>query len=122
MHYFEHSRDEFLQDVCLVGDDFICNLLRQGQNPLHPIAKARGHLVILVLFLQELNHEELLLPPSVQVVSTNLNRDAGNTEDCLCNWVQLIGVNLLLVPCGWERTDLREDSAIFNRPVHEFLC
>jgi len=43
-----------LQDFGLFGDDFICDLLRQRQNALHPIVKARWHLVILVLFLQEL--------------------------------------------------------------------
>ena len=62
MHYLEHSRGELLQDFCLFGDDFVCNLLRQGQNPLHLIEKAQGHLVILVLFLQELNRRAL--PPS----------------------------------------------------------
>ena len=63
MHYFKHSRDELLQDVCLFGDDFVRYLLRQGQNPLHPIAKTQGHLVILVLFLQELNLQVLLPTP-----------------------------------------------------------
>ena len=37
------------------------------------------------------------------VASTNLKRDPGNTEDSLCNWVQLIDVNLLLVLCGVGR-------------------
>ena len=32
--------------------------------------------------------------------STNLKRDLGNTEDSLCNGVQLSGVNFMLVPCG----------------------
>ena len=63
MHYFEHSWDELFQDFGLFGDDFICHLLHQRQNTLHTIAKARGHLVILVLLLQELNREALLLPP-----------------------------------------------------------
>jgi len=55
--------DEPLQDFGLFGDDFICDLLRQRQNALHPIIKARWHLVILVLFLQELNRQALLLLP-----------------------------------------------------------
>ena len=63
MHYFKHSRNELFQDFCLSRDYFICNLLRQWQNSLHPIAKTRGHLVILVLFLQELSRQALLLPP-----------------------------------------------------------
>ena len=63
----------------------------------------------------------MLLLLRVAIASTNLKRDAGNTEDCLCNWAQLPGVNFLLVLCGCERTDLREDSAIFNRLVYRFL-
>ena len=55
MHYSEHPGDELLQDISLVGDDFICDPLRQRHNPLQPVAKARRHLVILVLFLQQLN-------------------------------------------------------------------
>jgi hypothetical protein len=55
------------------------------------------------------------------VARTNLKRDAGNTEDSLCNWVQLTGVNSLLILCGCRRTDLCEDSAIFNRSVHGLL-
>ena len=58
----------------------------------------------------------------MQVVSTNLECDAGNTEDCFCNRAQLPGINFLLILYGCERTDLREDCAIFNRPVHGFLC
>ena len=63
MHHFKHSRDELLQDFCLFGDDLICHLFRQRQNPLYTTTKARGHLVILVLFLQQLNSQALLLPP-----------------------------------------------------------
>ena len=29
------------------------------------------------------------------VASTNLKRDLGNTEDSLCNWVQLPGISFL---------------------------
>src|SRR5258706_785411 len=66
MHYFKHLWDELFQDFCLFGDNFICHLLHQRQNMLHPIAKARRHLVILVLFLQELNREVLLLTSTCQ--------------------------------------------------------
>ena len=62
MHYFKHSWDELFQDFCFFGDDFICHLLHQRQNTLHPIAKARRHLVVLVLFLQELKRDALILP------------------------------------------------------------
>ena len=61
MHYFKHPRDELFQHFRLFGDDFICYLVGQRQNTLHPIAKARRHLIILILFLQELHREWLLL-------------------------------------------------------------
>ena len=51
------------------------------------------------------------------VASTNLDRDLGNTKDSLCDWVQLSGVNLLLVPCG-SRTAYLLDSAIYICAVH----
>ena len=55
-----------LQDFCFFGDDFICHLLRQRQNTVQTIEKAGRHLVIPVLFLQELSREALLLPPICQ--------------------------------------------------------
>jgi hypothetical protein len=55
------------------------------------------------------------------VARTNLKCDASNTKDSLRNWVQLAGVNSLLVLCGCGRTDLCEGSAIFHRPVHGLL-
>ena len=86
MHYSKHSRDELFQDFCLFGDDFIRHLLRQRQNAFHTIAKVRRHLIILVLFLQELNRGALLLPLHEKPVeSTYLKRDIGNTEDSLRN-------------------------------------
>src|SRR5258706_15755815 len=59
--------------------------------------------------------------PDMPGASANLKRDHGNTEDSLRNWVQLSGVNFLLVPCGSRTTYLREDCAIVNRPVHRLL-
>ena len=58
----------------------------------------------------------------MQMASTNLECDAGNTEDCFCNRVQLPGVNFLLILGACERTDLREDRAIFDRSVYGLLC
>ena len=57
----------------------------------------------------------------MRVASTNLKRDLGNTYDGLCNWVQLSGVSVLLVPCESSTIHLCEDSAIFDRPVHGLL-
>ena len=53
-------------------------------------------------------------------MSTNIKCDSGNTEDGLCNWIQLEGVNRLLVPLG--RTDLCEYDSEFNDRVHSPLC
>ena len=55
------------------------------------------------------------------ITRTNLERDAGNTEDGLCNWIRLEGVNVLLVLCRRGSTDPYEDSAIFKRRVHRLL-
>src|SRR5258706_5213394 len=38
------------------------------------------------------------------VAWTHLIRDSGNTEDSLCNWVQLTGFNTLLILCGCRTT------------------
>ena len=56
-------------------------------------------------------------------MSTNRKRDVGNTKHSLCNWVQLKGVNVLLVLRGFTYggTDLSEDSAILDRPVQGLL-
>ena len=58
---------------------------------------------------------------AMPVARTCLKRHAGNTKDSLCNWVQLRGVNVLLILCGRGSTDLCEDSAIFNRLVHRLF-
>ena len=55
----------------------------------------------------------------MQAESTNLKRDTGNTEDRLCDRVQLKGVNVLLVPS--ERTDLREYCSVFNTRLYSSL-
>jgi len=50
------------------------------------------------------------------VASTNPKRNVGNTEDGLCDWIQLQGVNVLLFST-WK-TDLCEYSPIFNGVLH----
>jgi len=97
VHHFEHLRDNLIQNLCLFADNFVCNLVRQRQDALQPIQEGRWHLVVLVLFPQELDDQELplLLTP---LESTNLKCDFGNTEGSLCEGVQLKGVNVLLVP------------------------
>jgi len=92
LHYFEHSRDYLFQDVCLFADDFVCNLVRQRQDALQPIQQSRWNLVVFVLFLQELKDQELHLRFDTPVESTNLKCDSGNSEDGLCNRVELKGV------------------------------
>ena len=54
----------------------------------------------------------------MQVAITDLKRDAGNTKNSLCNWVELSGVNVLLLPCEYGTTDLCEDGPIFDCSVH----
>ena len=97
VHYLEHSWNNSLQEIRLFADDFICDLVRQGQNALQAIEKARRHLVIFVAFLQELSGEALPAVSDTQGESTNLKRDTGNTEDRLRDRVQLKGVNIFLV-------------------------
>jgi len=53
------------------------------------------------------------------VASTNLKRNLGNTEDSLCDWIQLQGVNILLALHGI--TDLCEYSPIFDCVLHNPL-
>ena len=57
----------------------------------------------------------------MQAMSTDLKREAGNTENSLCNRIQLRDVNILLILCECGTTDLCEDSAIFKRLVHGLL-
>jgi len=90
VHHFEHPWDDILQKFCLFAGDFICNLVRQKQNALQPIEKARRHLVVFSLFFQELNGQCGVYTSDTLVLgSTNLKRDAGHTEECLCDWIQL---------------------------------
>ena len=102
MHHFEHSRDDLLQDICLFVDDFICDLIRQRHNTLQSIEKPRWYLVAFDLFLQELS-SHVTSVSDIPVASTNLKCDTGNTENSLCNRVQLTGVNLWLVSI-WKLT------------------
>jgi hypothetical protein len=51
-----------------------------------------------ILFLQELGRQASASAPHLPILSANLKCHPSNTEDSLCNWVQLSGVNILLVP------------------------
>ena len=46
---------------------------------------------------------KVIFASDMQVASTNVKCDTGNTEDCPCDWVQLKCVNFSLVFC-----DVRE--------------
>jgi hypothetical protein len=48
------------------------------------------------------------------VASTNLKCDAGKTEDSLCDWVQLEGVNFFWLP--YARTDMGEPTSAKTVP------
>jgi hypothetical protein len=79
--------------VCLgqiesAGLDLICKLVRQGQDALQPIEKARRHLVVFILLLQELDGQALPRP-LIPKAGTNPKSDFGNTEGGLCDAIQL---------------------------------
>jgi len=63
VYHFEHFWDYLLQELCFLAYDFICYLVRQRQNALQPVEKARWHLVVFILFLQELSVQVLPLFP-----------------------------------------------------------
>jgi hypothetical protein len=119
VHHFKHSRDHLLQEIRLFTDDFFRDNVCERQDALQPVQKTRRYLVILVLFFQELNGQALSSAADTQVASTNLKRNVGNTEDSLCDWVQLQVVNACYSPRG--NTDLCEYSPIFNSPLHSPL-
>jgi len=57
--------------------------------------------IVFILFLQELNDQTLPQLLIRQQRATNLERDTSKTKKSLCNWIQLEGVNVLLVSiCG----------------------
>jgi hypothetical protein len=105
VHHFKHSREDFLQEVCLFTDNFLCDNIRERQDAFQPVQKTRRYLIVLVLFFQELNGQTL---PSAdeQVASTNLKHNIGNIEESLCDWIQLQGVNVLLIST-WNEGPLR---------------
>jgi hypothetical protein len=106
VHYFEHPREDLLQEICLFADDFLRDNVREIQDALQPLHKTQRYLVVLVLFVQELNSQALLSAADAQVTSTHLKRNVGNTEDSLCDWVQLQGVNGLALST-WIHGPLR---------------
>jgi hypothetical protein len=97
VHHFKHSREDLLQEIRLLTDDFFRDHVRERQDAPQPVQKTRRYLVVLVLFPQELNRQALPCAADTQLASTNLKRNFGNIEDSMCDWVQLQGVNALLV-------------------------
>jgi len=98
VHHLIHSRDDLLQEIRLFanyfgGDSFV----REMQNVLQSVQKDAWYMVVLALYLQELNHQALSLLPDTPVTNTNLKRNLGNIEDSHCDRIQLQGVNVLLV-------------------------
>jgi len=61
LHHLEHAWDGLLQHFHLFADNFIYDLVCEMQNPLQPVENVRRHLVAFILFLQELNGQELPL-------------------------------------------------------------
>jgi hypothetical protein len=48
-------RDNLLQEIRLFTNYFVCDLIRKKKDALQPTRKAQQHLIVLVLFFQELN-------------------------------------------------------------------
>ena len=66
VHHLIHSRDDLLQEVRLFADYFIHDYfvrdnVRESQYALQPVQKAQWCLVVLVLYLQQLNGQALPL-------------------------------------------------------------
>jgi len=60
VHHLIHSRDDPLQEIRLFPDDFVLdNFVREMQNALQSVQKDGWYLVVLVLYLQELNDQAL---------------------------------------------------------------
>jgi hypothetical protein len=97
VHHFKHSREDLLQEIRLFTDDFFRDNVRERQDASQPVQNTRRYLFVLVLFFQELNSQALPSAADTQEASTNLKRNVGNSEDSLCDWVQLLGVNALLL-------------------------
>ena len=81
VHHLIHSRDDLLQKVRLFADYFVRNNIRERQNALQPVQKARWDLVVLVLYLQELNGQmlPLLLIRQQRVQTSNVTLTAPKT-------------------------------------------
>ena len=94
VHHFVRFRNNLLQQIRLFANYFTCDRIRKTQDALQPIGKAQQHLVVLVLFLQQLNRPQLSLL-LIPIASTNLKCDGGDTEDGFCDWIELKGVNSL---------------------------
>jgi len=98
VHHVIHSRDDLLQEIRLFADYFVHDyFFGEMQNALQSVQEDGWYLVVLVLYLQELNHQALSLLPDTPVANTNLKRNLGNTKDSLCDWIQLRGVNVWLI-------------------------
>jgi len=56
VHHLIHSRDDLFQEIRLLADYFVRDyFVREMQNTLQSVQKDGWHLVVLVLYLQELN-------------------------------------------------------------------
>jgi len=82
------------------------------RDVLQLIQQTQWHLIVFVLFLQELNDRALPLLLLTPVESTNLKRYFGNTKDSLCDRIELKGVNVLLVS---ERAELTSANTAPSR-------
>jgi len=60
VHHLIHSRDDPLQEIRLFADYFVLDyFVREMQNALQSVQKDGWYLVVLILYLQELNDQAL---------------------------------------------------------------
>jgi len=68
VHHLIHSRDDPLQEIRLFADYFVRDyFVREMQNALQSVQKDGWYLVVLGLYLQELNDKRLSLLPDTPV-------------------------------------------------------
>ena len=112
LHHFEHSWDRLLQDCCFFTHNFFLDAVCERQNALQLIEKARWHLVVLILFLQELHRQALLLllMPMRRARTSNVTLAAPRT-------IFAVGCSYQVSVSRWfpyGRTDLCESKPIFD--------
>ena len=112
LHHFEHSWDRLLQDCCFFAHNFFLDAFCERQNALQLIVKARWHLIVFVLFLQELQGQALplLLMPMRRARTSNVTLATPRTI-LTGGFIYQVSMSRWF-PYG--RTDLCESKPVFD--------